>query len=58
MSAHSVGPANWTPLTVSAKIRDENYALRDQIESLADAYYFYIKDQFKLLEDIGKRQFE
>ena len=43
---------------MSAKIRDENYALRDQIESLADAYYFYIKDQFKLLEDSGKRQFE
>lgn len=51
-------PVNWTPVTVSAKIRNENYALRDQIEKLADAYYFYVKEQFKLLEDSGKRKFE
>lgn len=51
-------PVNWQPLKVSAKIRDEHFVLRDQIEKLADTYYFYIKDQFSLLEDSGKRKFK
>lgn len=55
--AHS-RPVNWEPLKVSEKIRNENYVLREQIEKLADTYYFYVKDQFNLLEDSGKRKFK
>lgn len=51
-------PVNWRPLKVSAKVRDEHYVLREQIEKLADTYYFYVKDQFNLLEDSGKRKFK
>lgn len=51
-------PENWSPKAVTKKIREEEWALATLLQSLANAYYFYVQSIFESLDNGSTRRFK
>lgn len=48
---------DWDPKVVERKIKKSNWVLAEQIKSLADAYYYVVRDAFAAIDDGSTRRF-